>query len=109
MAVCARHGAQPNAFSIDDLVKRPALAVTRTDKPTSPVDQELVSRGLKRRVVMRSVYFMAALSIVADSDLMMVIPVVSQKTCDRLRLGCLRGPSRSFIVWRLSRWSRKIF
>lgn len=74
VVVCARKGAPRKGLSVDDLVSRPGLVVTRTDKLTSPVDLALASRGLKRRVAMRSAYFMAALSIVADSDLLMVVP-----------------------------------
>lgn len=73
VAVCARANA-PAVLDLDELVRRPGLIVTRTDRVTSPIDRELAARGLQRRVVMRSGYFMAALSIVGETDLLMGIP-----------------------------------
>ena len=74
VVVCARSNAPPGALSLDDLVRRPAIVASRTDKSVSPVDEALAARGLARHVVMRSAYFLAALSIVGETELLMVVP-----------------------------------
>lgn len=74
VVACARRSAPPGALSLDDLVRRPAIVASRTDKSASPVDEALAARGLARHVVMRSAYFLAALSVVAGTELLMVVP-----------------------------------
>jgi len=74
VAVCARRRAPSSPLSLEEFVKRPGIVATRTDETTSPVDQALAALGRKRRIVMRSAYFLAALSVVGDTDLLMVVP-----------------------------------
>lgn len=74
VAVCARRFAPPGPLGIEDLARRPGVVVTRTDEVTSPVDRALAAQGLTRRVVLRCAYFLAALSVVGQTDLLMVVP-----------------------------------
>lgn len=73
--------------------QRPRLVVTRTDKLASPVDRALAVRGLRRRVVIRRAHFMATLSIVADSDMVIVIPRrLAQKHAEDFDLAVFEVP-----------------
>jgi DNA-binding transcriptional LysR family regulator len=74
VVVCARSHAPTAPLSLEDMVRRPAIVASRTDKSASPVDKALAALGAERRVVMRSAYFLAALSIVGETDLLMVVP-----------------------------------
>ncbi|WP_181832451.1 LysR family transcriptional regulator [Bosea caraganae] len=74
VAVSARKAEAAGPLTIDDLVRRPAILVSRTDAIGSPVDDALAAQGLRRHVVMRSAYFLSAMSIVRDADLLMVVP-----------------------------------
>lgn len=75
VAVCSRASAPEGGLGLEELARRPALVVTRTDRVRNPVDRALVALGREpRRVAMRSAYFLAALSVVGDSDLLMVVP-----------------------------------
>jgi DNA-binding transcriptional LysR family regulator len=74
VAVCARRTAGGGELTLADFTRRQACVVSRTDRVGSPVDQALESMGLKRHIAFRSAYFLAALSVVADTDLLMVVP-----------------------------------
>jgi DNA-binding transcriptional LysR family regulator len=74
VAVSARVAAPTGHLTAEDLARRPAIVVTRTDAIGSPVDDALAAQGLQRHVVMRSAFFLSALSIVRDTDLLMVVP-----------------------------------
>jgi len=93
VAVCARAKAPSKPLSLKEFVRRPGTVVSRTDKSTSPVDQALADRGLRRRIVMRSAYFLAALSIVGDTDLFMVVPRrLAQKHAANFDLAIFKVP-----------------
>ena len=74
VAVCARSRAPSGYLDLEEFARRPGIVATRTDEIASPVDQALAAKGLERRIVMRSAYFLAALSVVGDTDLLMVVP-----------------------------------
>jgi DNA-binding transcriptional LysR family regulator len=93
VAVCAQAKAPPGLLSLDDLVRRPGAVATRTDKSTSPVDLALAAQGLERRIVMRSAYFLSALSVVGETDLLMVVPRrLARKHAARFDLAILEVP-----------------
>jgi DNA-binding transcriptional LysR family regulator len=69
------------------------LVVTRTDTVSSPVDKQLEKMGLTRRVVLRIPYFAAALTIVAQSRLVMTAPErIARRTARQIGLEVMQLP-----------------
>jgi len=91
--------------TVKDYAALAHVVVTRTDAVSSPIDALLAERGLTRRVVLRVPYFSAALSIVAQSRLVMTAPErIARRYARQLNLDIVPLPFKApifavHLVW----------
>ena len=74
--ILVRRAGSPKAvtMSLASYIAAPHLVVSASGDPQGPIDDQLATRGLSRRVVLTVSNFMHALAIVAESDLVCALP-----------------------------------
>ncbi len=66
------HPAFQNGFSLESYLSAGHIALDLTGKGSNPIDDWLLSQGLRRNIVMRTPYCMSGVAMASQSDLVMI-------------------------------------